>query len=149
MGLSGRAVAGSIVYRECGSFDGALRTAILAASVLSSACDLCANDVLNRVRAPDNSMEVVVFQRDCGATTGFSTQASIGDVNAGTGNRPGNIFIATTDKGAAPSGLGGGPELKVQWLDSKTVQLAHHKKAAVVKAETSYAGFRIHYRTFE
>jgi hypothetical protein len=65
-------------------------------------CDLCGNDVLARYRAPDTSVEVVVFQRDCGATTGFSTQASIGEINGGTGNRPGNIFRAV--RGRAPAG---------------------------------------------
>jgi hypothetical protein len=37
----------------------------------------CANEVLSQTVSPDAKMKAVVFQRDCGATTGFSTQVSI------------------------------------------------------------------------
>ena len=113
-----------------------------------ASCALCGGEVLDRYPAPDNSVEVVVFQRDCGATTPFSTQASIGEINAGTGNRPGNIFVATTDHGNAPAGKGGGPELRVRWLDTRTVELAHHR-AADVWTRTEYRGVQIRYVTFE
>lgn len=81
---------------------------LLTLLVPLSGCSLCGNEVLDRSRAPDNSVEVVVCERSCGATTGFSTQASIGESNAGTGNEGGNIFVATTDHGGAPPGKGGG-----------------------------------------
>jgi hypothetical protein len=110
-------------------------------------CDLCGNDVLARYRAPDTSVEVVVFQRDCGATTGFSTQASIGEINAGTGNRPGNIFRAV--RGRAPAGKGGGPELRVRWIDNRTVELAYHRAADVLRKPTEHRGIKIRYATFE
>jgi hypothetical protein len=110
-------------------------------------CDLCGNDVLARYRAPDTSVEVVVFQRDCGATTGFSTQASIGEINAGTGNRPGNIFRAVC--GRAPAGKGGGPELRVRWIDNRTVELAYHRAADVLRKPTEHRGIKIRYATFE
>jgi hypothetical protein len=127
------------------------REALLALIALLglSGCGLCGNEVLDRHRAPDNGVEVVVFERNCGATTPFSTQASIGEINAGTRNQPGNIFIATTDRGAAPAGKGGGPELRVRWLDNRTVELAHHKRALVSHARTSFRGIAIRYVTFE
>ncbi len=113
-----------------------------------AACDLCGNDLLDRYPAPDNSVEVVVFERNCGATTGFSTQASIGEINAGTGNKSGNIFTATTDRGAAPAGKGGGPELRVRWIDHRTVELGYHRAADVWK-RTQHRGITIRYVTFE
>jgi hypothetical protein len=122
---------------------------VVISGLLTSSCGLCANDLLERVRAPDNSVEVVVFQRDCGATTGFSTQASIGEIDAGTGNRAGDIFIATTNNGAAPVGKGGGPELRVRWLDARTIELVHHGKAWISKASTSHGGLTIRYSTFQ
>jgi len=36
----------------------------------------CGNDVLTDLPSPDGKYKVVVFQRDCGATTGFSTQTT-------------------------------------------------------------------------
>jgi hypothetical protein len=121
----------------------------LIALLVTSGCGLCGNEVLDRYRAPDNSVEVVVFERNCGATTPFSTQASIGEINDGTRNQSGTIFIATTDRGAAPAGKGGGPELRVRWLDNRTIELAHHKRAFVSHARTSFRGLAIRYVTFE
>ena len=121
--------------------------ALLAALSVSAGCDLCGNDVLTRHRAPDNSVELIVFERSCGATTGFSTQASIGEINAGTYNRPGNIFIGTM--GAGPTGPGGGPEVRVRWIDSRTVELSHHRDAQVLLAKQSHGGISIRYVTFE
>jgi hypothetical protein len=123
--------------------------ALLAALSGSAGCDLCGNEVLARYRAADNSVEVVVFERSCGATTGFSTQASIQEINAATLNEAGNIFAATTDRGATPSGKGGGPELRVRWLDAQTLELAHHKRASVSYGRTSFRGITIRYVTFE
>ena len=123
--------------------------ALLAALSGSAGCDLCGNEVLARHPAPDNSVEVVVFQRSCGATTGFSTQASIQELNAGSTNGPGDIFAATTDRGATPPGKGGGPELRVRWIDDRTLELAHHKRASVSYGRTSFRGITIRYVTFE
>ena len=38
---------------------------------------MCGNEIFQEASSPDNSYKAVVFQRDCGATTGFSTQVSI------------------------------------------------------------------------
>ena len=85
------------------------------------------------------------FERSCGATTGFSTQASIGKANGGTSNGPGNIFVATT--GVGPSGPGGGPELRVRWIDSRTVERSHHRDAQISLAKPSQDGITIRYVT--
>jgi hypothetical protein len=37
----------------------------------------CGNQLYQEVLSPDNKYKAVVFQRDCGATTGFSTRVSI------------------------------------------------------------------------
>ena len=37
----------------------------------------CANVVQQRIVAPDAKHEVVLFERDCGATTDFSIQLSV------------------------------------------------------------------------
>ena len=42
---------------------------------LSACVEVCGNDILTETRAPDGRFKVVVFQRDCGATTRFSTAA--------------------------------------------------------------------------
>jgi hypothetical protein len=56
-----------------------------------------------------------MFQRDCGTTTGFSTQISIveaGDQPSGSGN----TFRADDDHGAARAGKWGGSWAEMKWL---------------------------------
>ena len=74
--------------------------------VLSSSCGRCGNDEVVRVPSPDAKFEAVVFQRDCGATTGFSTQVSVVTKGASLPNEAGNVFIADTDHGKAQAQVG-------------------------------------------
>jgi hypothetical protein len=113
----------------------AVAATIISLSVLVACDDLCGNDKLAEYPSPDRQWKVVVFQRDCGATTGFSTQAALLPLEEEWPNRSGNIFTSTTDHGAAPSGPGGGPELGVYWESSTVLVLRHHPKASVWAAD--------------
>jgi Family of unknown function (DUF5412) len=93
--------------------------------------NICRNQILSESFSPDQTYRVVVFQRDCGATTGFSTQVSVLKVMEILPNESGNLFIADTDHGKAPSGMGGGPEVKISWVGSRSVHLTHHKNARI------------------
>src|SRR6266550_3254126 len=79
-----------------------------ASSCINIAGD-CGNELLKEVASPNGRMKAVVFQRDCGATTGFSTQVSVFRRDQRLPNEGGNLFAADTNHGAAPSGQGGGP----------------------------------------
>jgi len=97
---------------------------------------MCANDVIKEAVSPDGRKKVVVFQRNCGATTDFSTQAVL-SVGRSLPDDGGNVFSADTNYGAAPSGSGGGPELEASWVGPKELVLEHHAQARVFKAEPS------------
>jgi len=99
---------------------------------------MCGNELLHENVSPDGKMKVVVFQRDCGATTGFSTQASIIPAGDALPKKSGDVFVADTGHGAAPVGEGGGPELRVQWLSNERVVLSHHVAARVFKADAKH-----------
>lgn len=43
--------------------------------------------------SPDHRVEAVVFERNCGATTGFSTQVSIIRQGTSLGNDGGNVLV--------------------------------------------------------
>lgn len=66
--------------------------------------DMCGNTEVSTTHIPGTEYKVVVFQRDCGATTGDSTQASIIKTSQKLKNEGGNIFSADDDHGAAPAG---------------------------------------------
>jgi hypothetical protein len=109
----------------------------------------CSNTEIFAVASPDGQRRVVVFGRSCGATTAFNSQASLLPAGQVLENEAGNLFIADTNHGAAPSGPGGGPEVRVVWKSPATIALAHHGRARVFRSESSVAGVAVHYSTFE
>ena len=107
---------------------------------------MCRNEVLTEVVSPGGQHKVVVFQRDCGATTGFSTQISLIRANEHLDNDSGNIFVADTNHGDAPSGPGGGPAVSVNWLSSDAVEVLHHPKTRIFLAIPKASGVAVSYR---
>jgi hypothetical protein len=104
----------------------------------------CGNDTLATISSPSGDRKLVIFQRDCGATTGFSTQASLlpaHDRLRGSGN----VFIADTDHGKAPSGPGGGPQLGARWIAEDTLELRYHPQARVFLADAVQSGVIIRF----
>ena len=78
--------------------------ALLALALVLSGCDLCGNEVARTVLSPSGKMKAVVFNRNCGATTGFNTQVSILPVSSALPDDGGNTLI-----------LDGTVPLKVEW----------------------------------
>ena len=121
------------------------RIALLFATIIVVNCgrlDPCGNDVVARIPSPSGSQQVIVFERDCGATTGFSTQVSVLPRGEGLREQPsmwtateaGNVLIVDDDHGAAPSGPGGGPKVEVAWNGEREVVLTYHPRVRVFRA---------------
>lgn len=84
----------------------------------------------------------MLFQRDCGATSGFSTQISIldaGEAVAGTGN----AFVADDAHGTARIGEWGGPWAEVEWLSSSRLLVRYAAKARVFEKRREVKGVTI------
>ena len=54
---------------------------------------LCGNDVLSEKTSPSGNWRAVVFERSCGATTGFSTQASVLKKHERLEDTAGNVIV--------------------------------------------------------
>ena len=108
---------------------------------------VCGNEVLADVPAPDNRYRAVVFQRDCGATTGFSTQVSVIRGSHRLPNKTGNAFVADTDHGRAPEGPGGGPFVEARWISAAQLDIYHDTRARVFVADSLVEGIRIRFLT--
>ncbi|MDD5125381.1 hypothetical protein [Methylovulum sp.] len=119
--------------------------AAVSISIWQFAKGMCGNEVIAEYQSPGKKHRVVVFQRDCGATTGFSTQASILDTDETLSNESGNVFTSDTNHGATPSGLGGGPAISVEWENDKLVVFSYHHKTRVFKQEQEMDGVHISY----
>lgn len=104
---------------------------------------LCANEVLDERLSPDGSLKAVVFERDCGATTDYTTQVSIVPPWRKHPYGCGNVFVADTNHGEAPSGPGGGPTVSVKWVSNRELKVIHHPKARVMLVEPKYNGIAI------
>lgn len=89
----------------------------------------CGNEMISETLSPDKSLKVVLFQRDCGATTGFSTQVTVLPAAQSLPNDSGNVLVADTDHGKAPSGPGGGPEVQTEWKSDRELIVRYHPAA--------------------
>lgn len=88
---------------------------------------MCGNEIFNQVLAPDGNLKAVLFQRDCGATTGFSTQISLISSENKLENNAGNIFII--------DGHPNDRQIEMTWLGPKKLLIKKsgmqpHKKEA-------------------
>ena len=124
-----------------------LRMSILAAGLIAQGgcADGCANEVITSAEAPDGRHLAVMFQRDCGATTGFSTQISVlkqGDELSGSGN----AFRADTDHGTAAAGDWGGPWAELVWTAPDRLVIRYAAKSRLFEQDSQVSGVKIRYQ---
>jgi hypothetical protein len=116
----------------------------LSAVLVGGCSDVCQNAVIDRVRSPEGDFEAVLFQRDCGATAGFSTQVSIlavGEALDGSGN----AFVADDDHGKAATGSWGGSWADIRWLSSDTLLVRYAEKSRIFEQDPSVSGVAIQF----
>jgi hypothetical protein len=108
-------------------------TALVSAGVvgvfLYSTKNMCGNEVFKEVYSPNQELKAVIFQRDCGATTGFSTQVSLLAKAEALPNESGNILI-----------IEGHPNdtlLEVIWLSDGELKIPQNLNGSEFKAEKS------------
>ncbi|WP_157136814.1 hypothetical protein [Sphingomonas sp. PAMC 26617] len=123
-----------------------MRAALLATLMICSGCsDACQNTVVSRNLSPDGTHVAVLFQRDCGATTGFSTQISILDAK----DKPlggGNAFVADDDHGAARIGNWEGSWADIKWLSPERLRIRYATKSRLFKQKERVSGVIISYQ---
>jgi hypothetical protein len=111
---------------------------VLAGSLAGCFDPGCRNQIVQNVVAPGGSRRAIVFQRDCGATTGFSTQISItaGEGVAGGGN----VFVA--DGGSMPSSWRG-PWAAVEWRSPDRLLVRYDRSARLFVRRDKVAGVKV------
>jgi hypothetical protein len=115
-------------------------------AILLAGCgDGCRNDIVSRIASPDRGHSAVLFQRDCGATTGFSTQISV----LPAGGEPadgGNVFRADSGRDAAIRiGSWQGPWAEMRWLSPRHLLIRYAAGARVFAKAEQMNGIRISY----
>lgn len=111
---------------------------------MSGCSDVCVNEQVSRTDAPDGLHSAVMFQRDCGATTGFSTQISL--VKPGDEpSRGGNTLRADADHGAAATGDWDGPWAEMEWLAPDHLGIRYAAKSRLFEQADQVSGVKISY----
>jgi hypothetical protein len=85
--------------------------------------EMCGNEELSNLPAPDGRHRAVVFQRDCGATTGFSRQVSILPATQALPNEGGNVLAFGDREQPDPNAPGVGPQLRLAWRTADTLEV--------------------------
>jgi len=119
-----------------------LSPVVLVLAMNAGCSDGCGNTIVTSKEAPDARHAAVLFQRNCGATTGFSTQISV--LNAGkqpTGS--GNAFNADDDHGAAQAAPWGGPWAELVWLSPSRLLVRYDAMARVFQRSEAVSGVQI------
>ncbi|MDF0488331.1 hypothetical protein PX554_09330 [Sphingomonas sp. H39-1-10] len=123
-----------------------MKAVSLAVLLICCGCsNACQNAVATRSASPDGNHVAVLFQRDCGATTGFSTQISILDAD----DKPsggGNAFVADDDHGAARVGEWEGSWADMKWLSPKHLLIRYAAKSRLFKQRARVSGVNITYQ---
>lgn len=106
----------------------------LSSAALTGCGATCGNEISQTINAPSDHVRAVVFNRDCGATTGFNTQVSIVSVADALSNDEGNTLI-----------LVGTVSLQIRWQSDSVLQLDGLGSAKVFKQEKLVGGVAVIY----
>jgi hypothetical protein len=121
------------------------RIPVVAVAVWFIACaDPCENRVLSEVPAPRSNNVAIVFERSCGATTGFSTHVSILREFGEPWKSAGNVFTADSDHGAVKDMI-----VTVRWLRPDQIVIRYPAQARVFKREAWANGVEVAYETVQ
>lgn len=124
-----------------------LKAPALAILFLSSTgcSDTCENSIAARVASPDGEREAVIFQRDCGATTAYSTQISVLN-NGETPDGGGNAFRADDNHGVAAIGEWQGPWADMRWVAPDRLLIRYASKSRIFEQAAEVNGVEIDYQ---
>jgi hypothetical protein len=111
-----------------------LLVTLLVAVVLAACRDMCGNEISQSVASPSGSLKAVVFARDCGATTGFSTQVSILPNTKSLPNEAGNVLVLNS---AVPIAL--------QWQTDTALTISGLRGSSPILNSPTSSGVAISY----
>ena len=98
---------------------------------------LCGSYIYQQAASPNGKYRVVVFQQDCGATTGFSTNLSLLRTNQALGQQSGNMIRA--------SGHPDWFDIGVEWQDDTHVTITHNGRWKPSTQKETVRGVHINY----
>ena len=99
--------------------------------------NMCRNEINLELMSPDKKHKAIIFQRDCGATTGFSTQVSIIKSIEELPNESGNVL--TSDGHPNDNGY------KLKWLGNENILISNTQNNRIHFKEQTIGAISISY----
>lgn len=123
---------------------GFLLIAPTAGVLFTSACSsACGNRLVRQTLQAGAAHELVVFDRDCGATTDFVTHVTLLDGGDSLSNGTvGNIFIADSDHGKVSMNV------EATWSTPSTIVVRYPTGAKIYKKVDQVNEFRVRYQEY-
>jgi hypothetical protein len=116
-----------------------MRKAITVATLLTlwscSPGSMCDNEIITETYSPDKKYKAIVFNRDCGATTGISSQLSILKADKELENKGGNTFVV--DKGEI---------IKIEWTNQRQLTVLYDSLARTFEMKDRLEGISVEYQ---
>jgi len=94
--------------------------------------DMCGNDIKQKGPSPSGENVAYIFERSCGATTGFSPQLSILNKDDDLQNKSGNTFRSDKD-------------FSIEWLNEKNLKVIYDKSSETYEMDKKVNGIKIEY----
>ncbi|QBG37146.1 DUF5412 family protein [Litorilituus sediminis] len=107
--------------------------AVLAFLFFLLSANVCENQVFAEQLSPNKTYKAVLFQRDCGATTGFSSQVSLLNADSTLANESGNIMV-----------VDGHPDnnaITLTWSSNDELVISQARFSRQYKAEQTWGSF--------
>lgn len=101
--------------------------------------EMCATTIFDQSISHSGTLKAVLYQVDCGATTGFNRHVSIVSSDA-------DLTKKNPKLGPSPFALRGMPEVKMAWLSSDHLEVQYSESANVLRAEPNSKGVAIEYK---
>jgi len=98
--------------------------------LMKNSSNICSNGIHKEIYSPDRSLKAVIFTRNCGATTNYSTQVSIIEKEETLKNESGNVYIV--DGQALKSSP------KISWVDKSHLNIKPRPYKRELKAEKEW-----------
>lgn len=113
----------------------------------------CSSTYLDSELSPSKKLVMTVYNYDCGATSGYTTNISVQKANEQNphqvpSSNDSAFFAIDSDHGKVPDLLNysyGGPKVVINWIDESTVEIEYPKDSRVFQNDASIEKISIKY----
>jgi len=107
---------------------------------------LCRNSDIRVIPSTDGRYNALVYTRDCGATTGWSTNVSIEGSHTKRAYGPGNVFRAEWEANAdLPPTFSSGPAVQATWSGPTELRIVYDERSDPYLRNASARGVSVQY----